>query len=144
MKAIVYNRFQGPLTIENIPDPEPAPGGAVMKVLATGLCRSDWHGWMGHDPDIVLPHVPGHEWAGIVEEVGKDVRNFKPGDRVTAPFVCGCGTCEQCTSGNHQVCDFQTQPGFTHRGSFAEYVYIDYADTNLVKLPPQIDDLTAS
>ena len=144
MKAIVYNRFQGPLTIENIPDPEPAPGGAVMKVLATGLCRSDWHGWMGHDPDIVLPHVPGHEWAGIVEEVGKDVRNFKPGDRVTAPFVCGCGTCEQCASGNHQVCDFQTQPGFTHRGSFAEYVYIDYADTNLVKLPPQIDDLTAS
>jgi len=69
MKALVYDRFQGPLTVENIPDPEPPPGGAVMKVLATGLCRSDWHGWMGHDPDIVLPHVPGHEWAGIVEEV---------------------------------------------------------------------------
>jgi alcohol dehydrogenase len=144
MKGLVYHKFRGPLTVENIPEPEPPLGGAVIKVLATGLCRSDWHGWMGHDPDIVLPHVPGHEWAGIVEEVGRDVRNFRAGDRVTAPFVCGCGTCEQCASGNHQVCDFQTQPGFTHWGSFAEYVTIDYADTNLVKLPPQIDDKTAS
>jgi len=144
MKGIVYDRFRGPLRVENLPDPEPPPGGAVMKVLATGLCRSDWHGWMGHDPDIVLPHVPGHEWAGVVQEVGKEVRHFKAGDRVTAPFVCGCGSCEQCASGNHQVCDFQTQPGFTHWGSFAEYVYIDYADTNLVRIPPQIEDVTAS
>ena len=144
MKALVYEQFRGVLTMKDIPVPEAKPGGAVIKVLATGLCRSDWHGWMGHDPDIVLPHVPGHEWAGIIEDVGRDVRNFKAGDRVTAPFVCGCGSCEQCASGNHQVCDNQTQPGFTHFGSFAEYVYIDYADTNLVKLPPQVDDLTAA
>ena len=48
--------------------------------------RSDWHGWMGHDPDIELPHVPGHEFAGVVAAVGKNVKGFKPGDRVTAPL----------------------------------------------------------
>lgn len=144
MKAIVYHTFQGPLGIEQVPDPTPNPTGVVIKVTATGLCRSDWHGWMGHDTDIVLPHIPGHELAGVIEAVGKDVTNFKVGDRVTVPFVCGCGSCLQCETGNHQVCDFQTQPGFTHWGSFAEYVFVDYADTNLVKLPPQISDITAA
>jgi alcohol dehydrogenase len=99
---------------------------------------------MGHDPDIVLPHVPGHELAGIIESLGKDVRNFKVGDRVTVPFVCGCGSCDQCNSGNHQVCDHQSQPGFTHWGSFAEFVSLDYADINLVKIPDEISDLTAA
>ena len=144
MKGLLFDEFQGPLSLRNLPEPVITPHGAIMKVISTGLCRSDWHGWMGHDSDIVLPHVPGHEWAGIVEEVGKDVNSFKAGDRVTAPFVCGCGSCEQCESGNHQVCDHQTQPGFTHWGSFAEYVYIDQADINLVKLPPEVDDITAS
>jgi alcohol dehydrogenase len=99
---------------------------------------------MGHDPDIRLPHVPGHELAGVVEAVGADVANWKPGDRVTLPFVCGCGACPQCDSGNHQVCDHQFQPGFTHWGSFAEYVAIDYADTNLVRLPEELDFVTAA
>ena len=99
---------------------------------------------MGHDTDIVLPHVPGHELAGIIAEVGKNVKNFKIGDRVTVPFVCGCGICGECVSGNQQVCDHQSQPGFTHHGSFAEYVAIDYAETNLVRLPDTIDDITAA
>jgi alcohol dehydrogenase len=99
---------------------------------------------MGHDSDIRLPHVPGHELAGVVEAVGKNVRNWKTGDRVTLPFVCGCGTCPQCLSGNHQVCDHQFQPGFTGWGSFAEYVAIDYADTNLVRLPESLDYVTAA
>lgn len=144
MKAIVYEQFQGPLSIQNVPEPTPPTHGVVIKVTATGLCRSDWHGWMGHDADITLPHVPGHELAGIIEEVGKDVRNFSPGDRVTVPFVSGCGTCMQCHSGNHQICDNQSQPGFTHWGSFAEYVTLDFADTNLVKLPDEISDITAA
>jgi alcohol dehydrogenase len=99
---------------------------------------------MGHDRDIRLPHVPGHELAGVVEAVGAYVANWKPGDRVTLPFVCGCVACPQCDSGNHQVCDNQFQPGFTHWGSFAEYVAVDYADTNLVRLPEQMDFVTAA
>ena len=144
MKAAVYHAFGEPLSIEEVPDPEPSPGGVVIDVKATGLCRSDWHGWMGHDPDIRLPHVPGHELAGVVEAVGADVANWKPGDRVTLPFVCGCGACPQCDSGNQQVCDHQFQPGFTHWGSFAEHVAIDSADTNLVRLPEDIDFVTAA
>ncbi len=116
----------------------------VIKVGATGLCRSDWHGWMGHDPDICLPHIPGHELAGTIEAVGKDTLNWAVGDRVTLPFVCGCGSCRQCISGNHQVCDHQFQPGFTAWGSYAEYVAIDYADTNLVALPAEINFVTAA
>jgi len=144
MKAAVYEKFQGEITIQNIPDPTPKIDGVVVKVNATGLCRSDWHGWMGHDQDIELPHVPGHELAGTIVEIGKNIKNFKIGDRVTIPFVAGCGSCGECQSGNQQVCDYQSQPGFTHHGSFAEYVALDYADSNLVKLPKEINDVTAA
>lgn len=144
MRAAIFEKFQGPITIQNVADPTPKDHGVVITVKATGLCRSDWHGWMGHDTDIILPHVPGHELAGTIAAKGKNVQNFKVGDRVTVPFVCGCGTCGQCISGNHQVCDHQSQPGFTHWGSFAEYVALDYADTNLVKIPEEISDVTAA
>ena len=144
MKAAVYHAFGKPLTIERLPDPTPSEDGVVIRVKATGLCRSDWHGWMGHDPDIRLPNVPGHELAGVVEATGRQVVRWKAGDRVTVPFVGGCGTCPQCNSGNHHICDRQSQPGFTHWGSFAEFVAIDYADVNLVRLPDDIDFVTAA
>ncbi|MGE5294418.1 MAG: alcohol dehydrogenase catalytic domain-containing protein, partial [Solirubrobacterales bacterium] len=145
MKAVVFEKFGGPLRIAQVADPAPAEDGVVIRVAASGICRSDWHGWLGHDPDITtLPHVPGHELAGVVEEVGRDVARWKRGDRVTLPFVCGCGTCPQCRSGNHQICDHQFQPGFTAWGSFAQYVAIQYADANLVRLPDEIDFVTAA
>ena len=135
MRAMYYEAFEAQPEIPVLPDPTPTPGGVVIKVEATGLCRSDWHGWMGHDPDIRLPHVPGHELAGKVVAVGKAVRRFREGERVTVPFVSGCGHCGECRSGNQQVCEEQFQPGFTHWGSFAEYVAIVHADHNLVHLP---------
>ena len=144
MKAAVYEKFKGNIQINEVLDPTPEDHGVVLKILATGMCLSDWHGWQGHDEDIDLPHVPGHELAGEIVEIGKDVRNFKIGDRVTVPFVGGCGSCEQCHSGNHQICDHQSQPGFTHWGSFAEYTKLSYADTNLVKIPDEISNETAS
>ena len=144
MRAVFYDEFEKLPTIEKLPDPTPEKHGVVLRVKATGLCRSDWHGWMGHDPDIKLPHVPGHEIAGVIEAVGKDVAKWKIGDRVTLPFVCGCGDCPQCMSGNHQICDRQFQPGFTHWGSFAEFVAINYADINLVTVPKEIDFVTAA
>jgi alcohol dehydrogenase len=144
MRAAIYNSFQGPFNIENVPDPSPTATGVVLKVEATGVCRSDWHCWMGHDPYITLPHVPGHELAGTVVETGKNISNWHLGECVTMPFVCGCGNCPQCNTGNQQICDNQFQPGFTHWGSFAEYVAIDYADNNLVKLPDSMDFETAA
>lgn len=144
MKAVVFEAFGEAPTIQNVADPDPSRDGVVVKVEATGLCRSDWHGWMGHDSDIRLPHVPGHELAGIVSAVGSGVTRWKEGDRVTVPFVGGCGRCFECTSGNHQVCENQFQPGFTAWGSFAEHVAIDFADTNLVALPEEMDFATAA
>ena len=91
MRAAVYESFKGEIKIQEVPVPKPESHGAVLKVLATGLCRSDWHGWMGHDTDISLPHVPGHEIAGRIVKLGSEVTRFDEGDRVTLPFVCGCG-----------------------------------------------------
>ncbi len=144
MKAAIYHQFAEPLELQTVADPAPPEHGVVIRVTASGVCRSDWHGWMGHDPDIKLPHVPGHELAGVIVATGKKTRRWKTGERVTLPFVGGCGACPQCASGNQQVCDSQFQPGFTHWGSFAEYVAIDYADINLVKLPDEIDDVAAA
>jgi len=125
MKAMYFNEFEGELSVVDLPKPELSPNGVVIKVEATGLCRSDWHGWMGHDVDISLPHVPGHELAGVITAVGSEVKKHSVGDRVTVPFVCGCGECEFCLRGDAQVCPTQTQPGFTGFGSFAEYVAIE-------------------
>ena len=139
MRAVVYDGFESAPRVEAVADPEPPPHGVVVRVEASGLCRSDWHGWMGHDPDIrAFPHVPGHELAGVIEAVGAEVRDWAPGARVTVPFVCACGDCEQCAAGNEQICDRQRQPGFTHWGSFAEYVALDWADVNLVALPETV------
>ncbi len=139
MRAAIFREFQGPITIEQVADPVVADDGAVIEVKANGICRSDWHAWMGHDSDVKLPHVPGHELAGVVAAVGKDVRRWEPGARVTVPFAVGCGYCPQCLSGNQQICDNYFQPGFTAWGSFAQYVGIRYADANLVALPDDMD-----
>ncbi|MCV3767079.1 zinc-dependent alcohol dehydrogenase family protein [Rhizobium sp. TRM95796] len=144
MRAMYYERFGETPEIRAVADPAPSRSGVVIDVKAAGLCRSDWHGWKGHDPDIRLPHVPGHEFAGVVAAVGSEVKAFRPGDRVTVPFVSGCGHCRECRSGNQQVCEEQFQPGFTHWGCFAEYVAIDYAENNLVRLDERIDFATAA
>ncbi len=137
MRALVMDRIAGPLEVREVPDPTPPDGGVVVRVMATGLCHSDWHAWVGHD-DIDLPHVPGHEFAGVVEAVGTGVTRWAPGDRVTVPFVCGCGECEWCLAGEAQVCPSQQQPGFTYWGSFAELVAVHAADTNLVAIPEEV------
>lgn len=144
MRAVVVEEFGRVPVVREVPEPVCAPHGVVLRVEATGVCRSDWHGWQGHDDGITLPHVPGHELAGTVVEVGADVRRWAVGDRVTVPFVCACGDCPACAAGEHQVCERQTQPGFTHDGSFAERVALDHADVNLVALPPGLSAVTAA
>lgn len=135
VRATVIREFGAPPQVEQVPDPAPPPDGVVLRVAANGVCRSDWHAWSGHDPDIVLPHVPGHELAGTVEAVGPLVTRWRPGDRVTVPFVLGCGACPQCAAGQPQVCADQWQPGFTGWGSMAELVALPRADLNLVRVP---------
>jgi alcohol dehydrogenase len=145
MNAVVYHEFGGNISLAAVPDPTPEADGAVIQVTATGLCRSDWHGWRGRDPDIKsLPHVPGHEFAGVVVAVGPDADRALIGERVTIPFVAGCGTCFECERGNEQVCDRQFQPGFTAWGSFAEFVAVRYANRNLVRIPDEMSNVAAA
>jgi D-arabinose 1-dehydrogenase-like Zn-dependent alcohol dehydrogenase len=143
MKAIVYTEYGRLPELTEVAEPECSPDGVVLTVGATGVCRSDWHAWQGHDP-VALPHIPGHELAGTVFAVGSDVRDWQVGDRVIVPFACGCGACEYCLAGDLQVCPQQTQPGFTGPGSFAERVAIHAADANLVRLPDAVEFVTAA
>jgi alcohol dehydrogenase len=143
VKAVVYSSFGGTPVLTEVAAPACPDGGVVLRVGATGVCRSDWHAWQGHDP-VALPHIPGHELAGLVAQTGPAVTRWRVGDRVTVPFVCGCGVCEYCLRGDAQVCPDQTQPGFTGPGSFAELVAIQAADANLVSLPDSVDFVTAA
>lgn len=143
MRAVVFEEYGVQPELLSVPEPDCPEDGALIRVRATGVCRSDWHAWKGHDP-VDLPHVPGHELAGVVQSVGPSVTHWASGDRVTVPFVCGCGRCEYCLAGEAQVCPHQTQPGFTGPGSFAELVAIHAADTNLVRLPDSLDFVTAA
>ncbi len=144
MKAAVFTEFGGAVEVADVPDPHPPPGGIVLEVHANGVCRSDWHAWMGHDSSVPLPHVPGHEMAGVVVAADDAVRSVAPGDRITVPFVLGCGSCATCADGNQHLCDAQWQPGFSGWGSFARYVALPYADVNAVRLPDALDFVTAA
>lgn len=143
MLAVHYAAYGARPVLGEWPDPECPDDGVVVRVEATGVCRSDWHAWRGHDP-VPLPNVPGHELAGTVHAVGSHVTRWAAGDRVTVPFVCGCGRCSSCVAGDTHVCPQQTQPGFTGPGSFAELVAVRAADTNLVRLPDGMDAATAA
>jgi alcohol dehydrogenase len=143
MRAVVFDEYGALPTLRQVAEPVCPEDGVLIRVRASGVCRSDWHAWKGHDP-VALPHVPGHELAGLVETVGPAVTRWRAGDRVTVPFVCGCGRCEYCLAGEAQVCPDQTQPGFTGPGSFADLVAIHAADTNLVHLPDRVDFVTAA
>lgn len=143
MRAIRYDAPLATPYLTDLPRPTCPADGVVVEVRATGVCRSDRHAWQGHEP-VPLPHVPGHEYAGVVGEVGPDVRRWQVGDRVTVPFVLGCGTCAHCTTGDAQVCPQQEQPGFTLPGSFAEAVAVPRADHNVVALPDDVSFVAAA
>jgi alcohol dehydrogenase len=138
MRAALIEVFKQPLVVRDVNEPACPPDGAIVSVKACGVCRSDWHAWTGADPDVAAPHVPGHEFAGLVEEVGRDCRRFKRGDRVTAPFILACGQCPDCIGGDPTVCNFQHVVGFSSWGAFAERIAVPRADFNLVRLPETI------
>ncbi len=154
MRAVRYAAYGATPELLDLPAPACPADGVLVRVEATGVCRSDWHAWRGHDP-VPLPMVPGHELAGVVAEVGPEafssvepVETARPrvevGDRVTVPFVIGCGRCSWCRAGEQQVCPDQQQPGFTYAGSWAELVAVPAAAANLVRLPDGVDTVTAA
>lgn len=144
MKAALFHEFSKLLTVQSVADPMCPADAVIIEVKASGICRSDWHAWMGHDTTISLPHVPGHEFAGVVAEVGSEVKHWQLGDRVITPFCGACGICEECLSGYQHICNNDYQPGFSGWGSFAQYVMIPRADVNLVRLPDSLDFVEAA
>lgn len=144
MRAAVFERHAGPMDVRDVLVPECPRNGAIVAVRACGVCRSDHHAWIGADPGVELPHVVGHELAGEVVEVGAACRQFRPGDRVTAPFVLSCGHCADCRNGTPTICPQQHVIGFTSWGAFAELTAIPYADFNLVRLPESLDFVDAA
>lgn len=148
MRAAVMVGFREPLVVQQLPDPEPGPTDAVVRVYACGICRTDWHvwqgdwGWLGRTP--TLPVVPGHELAGVVEAVGEEVRSYRAGDRVTVPFHVACGRCEYCSAGRSNLCLTGGGLGVRRNGGYAEKVLIPEADVNLLRLPENIGFLSAA
>jgi D-arabinose 1-dehydrogenase-like Zn-dependent alcohol dehydrogenase len=126
-----------------MPDPDLHSDGVILKVEANGVCRSDWHLWMGDwtwaGLSMELPHVMGHEFTGVIQDVGSEVTRFSVGDRVVVPFGQGDGTCDMCTSGHSNVCDHLMQAGVDFWGGYGEYAYVPRADTNLVTIPDDAD-----
>ncbi|MFQ5773412.1 MAG: zinc-dependent alcohol dehydrogenase family protein [Kiloniellaceae bacterium] len=145
MKAAVLEAYREPLVVREVPDPTPTPKGAVIRVEANGICRSDWHAWAGHWPGFVdLPHVLGHEMCGVVEEVGSAVEKHRPGERVIVPFSGGDGSCRWCRAGLSNLCENPVMPGFRSWGGYARYVAVDHADFNLVGLPEAVSFLAGA
>ncbi len=141
MRAVVYAGYGLTPELTQVADPACPVDGVVIAVGATGVCRSDRHAWKGHDP-VALPHIGGHELAGVVAEAGPEVTRWRVGDRVTVPFVCGCGRCEYCLTGDAQVCPRQTQPGFTGPGSFAELAAVHAAARDYPAMMEMVTDGT--
>ncbi|XRB14001.1 alcohol dehydrogenase [Pseudoscourfieldia marina] len=159
MRAAIYRAFGAPILVENVPRPNLSQireggggggggGGVILRVRACGVCRSDHHGWRGHDSDVVshgLPFVPGHELSGeIVEVSGSSSSKFKVGDAVAVPFILSCGACPECDNSRPTTCEKQQQPGFTQWGGFAEYVAIPHADRNMCHIPENVSFAAAA
>ncbi len=150
MRALVLESYDEPLELQSVPEPKPEPDGAVVGVEACGICRSDWHAWQGHgewaDDQVPLGQVLGHEPAGRVVAVGEHVDSFAPGDRVTAPFNLGDGTCHQCRNGHGNVCEDGYALGFEESvpGAFAEQFQVPHAEYNLVELPEGVSAADAA
>jgi D-arabinose 1-dehydrogenase-like Zn-dependent alcohol dehydrogenase len=143
MIAAQLTGVRQPLRLVDLPDPVAPDGGVVLRVLACGVCRSDWHVWSGGDA-VQMPHIPGHEYCGEVIAIGDGVKRWSVGDRVIAPFILACGQCEDCAAGNQTICADQALPGFTQAGAFAEKIAVPFADANLTKLPDTIDPALAA
>lgn len=142
MRAAVLREFGRDLVIETVADPACPEDGVVLKVLACGICRSDWHGWRGEHPKVRPGDIPGHEYAGEVVAAGPRAA-WVPGDRVIAPFILSCGDCPECRSGQSTTCRSQVVPGFGTPGAYAEFIAVPHSH-NLTRLPDSLTPVLAA
>jgi D-arabinose 1-dehydrogenase-like Zn-dependent alcohol dehydrogenase len=142
MRAMVMEEIGKPMVVKDWPQPECPSDGAIVRVEASGICRSDWHLWQGDWSwigfKVRMPAILGHEFAGVIEEVGKHVKSLKPGARVVVPLSQGCGVCVDCRTGHSNHC---MGAGM---GGYARYGVLHHADFNVAVLPDKIDFVEAS
>src|SRR5438874_12444531 len=154
MKAIVFHGV-GDVRLEDVNEPKiKEPTDAIVRLTASAICGTDLHMIRGTLPGMKPGTILGHEGVGVVEEVGKAVRNFRKGDRVVIPSTIGCGYCAYCRSGYYSQCDV-ANPNGPHAGTAffggpgssgpfnglqAELARVPYANVGLVKLPDEISD----
>lgn len=154
MKAVIY-RGIGDIALETVPEPKlQQPTDAIIRITSSAICGTDLHFIRGTFPGVKEGRILGHEAVGIVEEVGKSVRNFRKGDRVVVPSTVGCGSCGYCRAGYQSQCDIANPNGPAAGTVFfggpessggldglqAEYARIPFAGAALVKLPEEITD----
>jgi L-iditol 2-dehydrogenase len=135
MKAAVVHRPYV-ISIEEIPIPVPGADDIVIRVAACGVCGSDVHCFEGQHFLATFPRVLGHEFSGVVAEVGKNVKSLKPGDRVCAETNIPCGRCRLCTSGHSRLCKDKLVLGFNADGGYAEYARLPAV--NAVRVPDHV------
>jgi len=137
MKALVVKEFGGPLILENVPIPQPSADDALVRVRACAVDQFDLTIRDGKFPGASAPIILGHEIAGVVEKIGANVANVKPGDRVVSTLYLTCGRCRYCLSGRETICaDFRGYVGIHTPGAYAEYTTMPAI--NLVKLPDPV------
>src|SRR5438094_4080154 len=153
MNAVLF-RGVGNIQLENVPEPKiQKPNDAIVRLTASAICGTDLHMIRGTMPGMMAGTILGHEGVGVVEEVGRAVRNFKPGDRVVVPSTIGCGNCSYCRAGYYAMCDKANPKGPDSTAFFggpeesgpfdglqAEFARVPFANINLYKLPDDIDD----
>lgn len=154
MKAVVFHNV-GDIRLEDVPEPKiQQPNDAIVRITSSAICGTDLHFVRGTFTGMKPGRILGHEAVGIVEEVGKNVRNLRKGDRVVVPSTVGCGSCNYCRTGYHAQCDRANPNGPLAGTTFyggpeaaggldglqAEYARTPFADASLVKLPEEIPD----
>jgi threonine dehydrogenase-like Zn-dependent dehydrogenase len=153
MRALVY---EGPYRVRVRDKPDPRvehPGDVILRVTRAAVCGSDLHLFHGFVPDTRVGTTFGHEFTGVVEEVGPSVRSWKPGDRVVVPFNISCGTCFYCARGLYGDCESSNPMndlasgvfGYSHTtggydGGQAEYVRVPFGDVGPMRIPDDMDD----
>ena len=145
IKALIKKESKEGLFLENVPMPVADDRDVLIKVKKTGICGTDlhifnWDAWA--QKNIPVPMIIGHEFSGVVVNIGKNVKKIKIGDRVSAEGHIVCGYCRNCRAGKGQICRNTKGIGVNVSGAFSEYICIP--ESNIIKIPNDIEDKIAA